>query len=39
MITTHHVCSRCASLQIRKNGSSGGRAKHQCTSCGHQGYF
>jgi transposase-like protein len=39
MITTHHSCGRCASLQIRKNGSSGGRAKYHCTSCGHQGYF
>lgn len=22
-----------------QNGSSGGRAKYQCTRCGHQGYF
>ena len=39
MIRTYHTCGRCASQQIRKNGSSGGRAKYQCTSCGHQGYF
>lgn len=39
MVTTHHACGRCSSLKIRKNGSSGGRAKYQCTSCGHQGYF
>lgn len=39
MVTTHHTCGRCASLQIRKNGSSGGRAKYQCTTCRHQGYF
>ena len=39
MITTYSICARCASQRIRKNGSSGGRAKYQCTSCGHQGYF
>ena len=39
MIYTQHVCAKCASEQIRRDGSSGGRAKYQCKACGHQGYF
>ena len=39
MVSTHHTCGRCASPRIRKNGSSSGRAKYQCTACHHQGYF
>lgn len=39
MIITQHVCGKCGSVHVRKNGSSGGRAKYQCTSCRHQGYF
>jgi transposase-like protein len=39
MIYTQHFCAKCASEQIRRNGSSGGRAKYQCKACGHQGYF
>lgn len=39
MITTIHLCGRCASEHVRKNGSNGGRAKYQCTSCGYQGFL
>ena len=39
MVYTQHFCAKCASEQIRRNGSSGGRAKYQCKACGHQGYF
>ena len=39
MITTIHLCGRCSSEQVRKNGSSGGRAKYQCTACSYQGYL
>ena len=33
------LCGRCASDQVRKNGSSGGRAKYQCKACAYQGYL
>lgn len=39
MIYTQHYCAKWASEQIRRNGQSGGRAKHQCKACGYQGYF
>jgi transposase-like protein len=39
MVYTQHVCAKCASEQIRRNGSSGGRAKYQCKACAYQGYF
>ncbi len=39
MLTTQHVCGKCGSTHVRKNGSSGGHAKYQCTTCRHQGYF
>ena len=39
MVYAQHVCAKCASEQIRRNGHSGGRAKYQCKACGHQGYF
>jgi transposase-like protein len=39
MITMKQCCGRCGSLQVRKNGSSHGRRKYQCTSCTYQGYF
>ena len=39
MILTTQVCGRCASDQVRKNGSSGGRAKYQCKACAYQGYL
>ena len=37
MIVTTQLCGRCSSAQVRKNGSTGGRAKYQCTACGFQG--
>ena len=37
MIVTTQLCGRCGSEQVRKNGSSGGRAKYQCKACGFQG--
>ena len=36
MVTTHHFCAACGSIHIRRNGSSGGHARYQCTGCGHQ---
>ena len=39
MVYTQHVCAKCASEQIRRNGSSGGRAKYPCKACGYQGFF
>ena len=39
MILTSRLCGRCASDQVRKNGSSGGRAKYQCKACTYQGYL
>ncbi|WP_156176246.1 transposase-like zinc-binding domain-containing protein [Hymenobacter terrenus] len=39
MIVTTQLYGRCASEQVRKNGSSNGRAKYQCTACGYQGYL
>lgn len=37
MIFTTQLCGRCGSEQVRKNGSTGGRAKYQCKACGFQG--
>ena len=39
MIVTTQLCGRCGSEQVRKNGSSGGRAKYQCKACAYQGYL
>ena len=39
MVTTQHLCAACGSEYIRRNGSSQGHAKDQCTSCGHQARF
>ena len=36
MIQTTLTCAKCGSSALRKNGSSGGKAKYQCTSCRHQ---
>ena len=35
----HHLCAACGSEHIRRNGSSQGHAKYQCTACGHQACF
>ena len=39
MVFTQHVCARCGSEHIRRNGSSQGHAKYQCKACGHQARF
>ena len=39
MILTTQLCGRCASDQVRKNGSSNGRAKYQGKACTYQGYL
>jgi transposase-like protein len=39
MIITVQSCDKCGSEQLRRNGSSNGRSKYQCTACGHQGYL
>ena len=35
VVTTQHLSAACGSEYIRRNGSSQGHAKYQCTSCGH----
>ena len=38
--TTHtYACAKCGSTALRKNGSSAGKAKYQCTACRHQAVF
>lgn len=39
MVSTQHVCARCGSEQIRRNGHSGGHARYQCKACGYQARF
>ena len=39
MVITQHVCARCGSEQIRRNGHSGGHARYQCKCCGYQARF
>ena len=39
MVSTQHLCAACGSKHIRRNGSSQGHAKYQCTACGHQARF
>lgn len=36
MIQTTLTCAKCGSSALRKNGSSGGKAKYQCTVCRYQ---
>ncbi len=36
MLQTTITCAKCGSSALRKNGSSGGKAKYQCTACRHQ---
>ena len=38
-ITHTHTCAKCGSRALRKNGSSEGKAKYQCTNCRHQAVF
>lgn len=39
MVTTQHMCARCGSEQIHRNGHSSGHARYRCTACGHQARF
>ena len=39
MVMTQHLCAACSITHIRRNGSSQGHAKYQCTACGHQARF
>ena len=39
MVTTQHLCAACGGEHIRRNGSSQGHAKYQCTLCDHQARF
>ena len=39
MISTVLTCAKCSSTALQKNGSSGGKAKYRCVSCGHQAVF
>jgi len=32
MIITQNLCGKCGSAHMCENGSSGGRAKYQCTA-------
>ena len=39
MVYTQHLCAKCGSEHIRRNGSSQGHAKYQCKACNFQGRF
>ncbi len=39
MVFTQHLCARCSSAHIRRNGTQGGQAKYQCKTCGYQARF
>lgn len=39
MVFTQHVCARCGSEHIRRNGTQGGKPKYQCKTCGYQARF
>ncbi len=39
MVTTHHLCAKCGSDQIRRNGHSQGHARYQCKACRYQARF
>ncbi len=39
MVTTQHVCAKCGSDQIRRNGHSQGHARYQCKACRYQARF
>lgn len=36
MLQTILTCAKCGSSALRKNGTSGGKAKYQCKDCRHQ---
>ena len=39
MVYTQHLCARCGSEHIRRNGTQGGQSKYQCKACGYQARF
>lgn len=39
MVYTQHLCAKCGSEHIRRNGTSQGHAKYQCKVCGYQARF
>lgn len=39
MVFTQHLCARCGSAHIRRNGTQGGQAKYQCKACAYQARF
>lgn len=39
MVTTQHLCTRCGSEHVRRNGHSGSHASYQCKACGYQTRF
>lgn len=39
MVYTQHVCAKCGSEHIRRNGSSQGHPKYQGKACGYQARF
>ena len=39
MVFTQHLCARCGSEYIRRNGTQGGEPKYQCKACGYQARF
>jgi transposase-like protein len=39
MVYTQHVCAKCGSDQIRRNGHSHGHARYQCKACRYQARF
>jgi len=39
MVYTQHLCAKCGSEHIRRNGTSQGHAKYQCKACGYQARF
>lgn len=39
MVFTQHLCARCGSEHIRRNGTQGGEPKYQCKAGGYQARF
>ena len=39
MVYTQHLCARCGSEHIRRNGTQGSQPKYQCKACGYQARF
>ena len=39
MVYTQHLCAKCGSDQIRRNGHSQGHARYPCKACRYQARF